>query len=543
MKKTIIIFVSILFVLFFGLKQVKAADGTWNYLPLGDNYLDPYNHSVVDHENFTYTFTTTNPFVIQETKVYSLHATYPSMEQITNYTFTFYDVNNNPVVGSNITEVKDENNRITSLYFTVPFGVKRLKMVVDFKHDLSMPNDYKEAIDGNFVFCLGSVYPGTSNVPVVYEGPREDLQPVFQGEQGLYITDVNNPVTVSEIKANLRAYDDTDGDVTASITVFEDNYTSFSTTLGTYSVIFRATDSFGNYTDFLVNVKVVDTEAPVIGGTLNVLAKNSTQINIEAITAGLVLSDNYDNVNNITLEMLQDNYSINYNVVGTYQIRYRATDASGNASEMEVSVIVEDDIAPIISGPFNHTKSNTLDVPIDEFISKYTANDETDLDITNRIEIISDNYTINQYNAGVWEVSLRVSDMAGNTTVVTIEVEVLDEVGPVFFIDKTKIAIDLGGEPLSIHSIINTLQETKIIKEDLAIEVLEDTYSENKDKPGTYKVKLGYLDEELDIEIEVLENIPEIVEEAEELGFFGKIGNFFSKTWKAIVNFFRFLFY
>lgn len=542
MKKTIIILVSILFVLFFGLKQVKAADGTWNYLPLGDNYLDPYNHSLIDHDDYTYTFETTNPFVIQETKVYSLHATYSSIEQIIGYTFTFYDVNNDLIVSPSVTEVKDGNNRITSVNFTAPIGAKRLKMVVDFKHDLYMPNDYKQAIDRNFVFCLGSVYPGTIERPIAYEGPREDLQPVFQGEQGLYITDVNNPVTVPEIKANLRAYDDTDGDVTESITVFEDNYTLNSGILGTYSVIFRASDSFGNYTDFLVNIKVIDTEAPVIGGTLNLFAKNSTKLTLESITAGLVLSDNYDNVNNITLEMLQDNYSLNYNVVGTYQIRYRATDASGNFSEMEVSVIVEDDIAPIISGPFTHTKSNTLDVNVSEFISKYTANDETDLDITNKIEIISDNYTINQYNAGIWEVSIRVSDMAGNEAVVTIEVEVLDEIGPVFFIDKTKIAIDLGGEPLSIHSIINTLKETKIIKEDLAIEVLEDTYSDNKDKPGTYKVKLGYQDCELDIEIEVLENLPEI-EIEEQLSFFGKIGNFFSKIWKSVINFFRFLFY
>ena len=60
----------------------------------------------------------------------------------------------------------------------------------------------------------------------------------------------------------------------------------------------------------------------------------------------------------------------------------------------------------------SHIKSNSLDVSLEEFISLYTAIDETDGDITSKIKVITDNYSINQYNTGVWEVVLSVSDAA-----------------------------------------------------------------------------------------------------------------------------------
>lgn len=535
MKKIVFVFIFVL--AFIGINQVKAEiTDTWNYYPLGDNYIDTYNHNVVDNGNYNYTFQTVNAFLIEPGKVYSLHSTGP-FEVMTDYDLKFYDSGNNIVNSPTVNEVW-EDNELKSINFTTPINSRKIKLEVDFKHTRTFPEDYNEILDLIFVFKKGN---NTPIEPVPYEGPR-DLQPVFEGTDGLYITDVNSPISVQEIKAYLRAYDETDGDVSDSIVIIEDTYTSNCSTLGLYSIMFRANDSNNNYTFFTVKVQVVDTEAPVFGGVFEIFAKNSKLVSIDDITDGIILSDNYDLPGSISLELLEDNYTNNYNIVGTYEIKYRATDTSGNDKIGIVSINVEDDIAPIFNEPDEHVKSNNIDVSLSEFIAKYTALDETDGDITDRIQILSDDYTINQYNVGEWEVTISVSDAANNTTTLTLKIRVTDNIGPVFYVDSTKIVIDLSINTYSLNNIINTLQASNIIKKDLVIEVIEDNYTPNIDKPGKYKVRLGYQGEELDLEIEVVSKLEEI-EEIEELNIFQKILNFFARIFKAIANFFKFLFY
>lgn len=541
MKKVFLVML-VCFCFIFGLKQVAAWDveNTWDYLPLEINYLDPINHRFTDKGGYNYQFETINPFIIEENKQYSLYLTSP-FEEITSYSFTFYDASLTTLQTPQYNEVKNEG-RIKGICFSAPVNAKRIKINVNFKHFRDMPQEYGEdGIDSHFVFLKGWECPDRDKVNLMYKGPR-DLNPVIEGEQGLYITNVNDPIAVEEIKSYLRAYDDTDGDVTDSIIVYEDNYTSNKHKLGLYSITFRATDSNNNSTDFIVNVQVIDTDGPLIDGTLEVFTKISTKTEITTILNGVVLSDNYDSSDVVTLDIVEDNYTPNYNKVGTYQIKIKATDSSGNTTNGSIIVNVEDDIKPVISGVGEHTKSNALNVDLSEFINQYTASDETDGDITSKIEIVSDDYTPNQYNAGIWDVVISVKDKAGNKTTKTIKIEVIDKIGPVFYVDRTKIVIDLSINSLNLNNIISTLQASNIIKEDLAIEVLEDNYSENYNKPGNYKVLLGYQNQELELEIEVLEKLPEI-EEVEEVGFFKAILNFFKNIWKKIISFFKLLFY
>ena len=379
-----------------------------------------------------------------------------------------------------------------------------------------------------------------SNINV--EAAGDDLEPVIEGQYGLYITNVEGPILIEEIMGGLRAFDETDGDVTSSIKIVSDGYSMWRGVIGTYEIVFSANDRALNYTYFTLYVMVVDTTKPVIFGELEVEAMISTLIPLSTIRNGIRIADNYNEKEDLILEVLSDDYTPNYNRVGTYEIVYKCTDMSGNFITESVIVNVSDDIAPVLDGPGEHTKNSHVDTNVSSFISKYTALDETDGDITSRIEIVSDNYSMNQRKVGIWEVVLAVTDTAGNTSTISIYIEVIDDKGPVFYIDKTKIIIDLTYEPVDINTVINYFQSTNIIKEDVVINVIEDTYSINKDKPGTYKLKLGYEENELDIDIEVVERLPEL-EEIEEVGIFKKLANFFVRIWQAIISFFKMLFY
>ena len=386
-----------------------------------------------------------------------------------------------------------------------------------------------------FIFIFGIA-------KVDVEAAGDNLEPVINGQHGLYITNVNDPITIDVIKDGLRAFDETDGEVTESIKIHTDNYTIYRNSVGTYDVVFSANDRALNFTYFTVYITVVDTTPPTISGTLTRDAYISTLIPLSTITSGVRVGDNYYEPEDIIKELVSDNYTANYNKVGTYEVLYRATDGSGNSTTKAVVITVRDDIAPVINGPFNHKKSSVINTDLSEFVSKYTATDETDGNITDKIQITSDEYTANQRIAGTWKVKLSVTDNAGNTSEVTIYIEVEDKVGPVFYIDTTKIIIDLSSEPVNINAMINQFQASNIIKEDVVIQILEDTYSSNMDKPGTYKLVLGYDDQELAIDIEVMDRLPEFEETVEE-GIFKKIANFFVRIWQIVINFFRFLFY
>lgn len=540
MRKVFLVLSLVLCFILININKVHA--NSYDYFPLGDNYIDPGNHSFEEIEPNLIQVETINPFVVKDTKVYSLFVSSPTVDYILNYEFSFYD-NENKRIDADLDYIEGYNSdgKIIKVTFTTPYNTKRISICFEFSNKFYMGGGYREVIDQYFVFCEGSDYPGPIGSSIEYQGPMQDLEPVIEGSSGLYITNVNDPVDVEEIKSALKAYDETDGDVTDSIIIYEDNYSENKNVLGLYEVIFRANDSRNNCTYFTVFIQVVDIDAPVISGTLNLSAYNNQLLTQSEIINNLVLTDNYNLSSLITLELVSDDYTANYNIVGRYELVFRATDTSGNSSEESVFIDVIDAIKPIIDGPMSHIKSNSLDVSLEEFISLYTAIDETDGDITSKIKVITDNYSINQYNTGVWEVVLSVSDAAGNEEIIVIEIEVIDEIGPVFFIDKSKIIIDLNSNPLSTLDLINYFQEAKIIRDDAIVEIIEDTYSENKNTPGTYKLVLGYEDERLEIEVEILEEVEKVEEETSN-SIIKKIINILLKIFKIIFKFIKCLF-
>lgn len=108
--------------------------------------------------------------------------------------------------------------------------------------------------------------------------------------------------------------------------------------LGTYSAVYSVSDSFGNTSSATRTIIVRDNEAPVI------TALGNTKISLSDVSSfdlksGLLVTDNYDGVINNDDVVVTSNLA---NRVGTYVVSYRATDSSGNSSEVRRIINVVD---------------------------------------------------------------------------------------------------------------------------------------------------------------------------------------------------------
>ncbi|GGB22105.1 immunoglobulin-like domain-containing protein [Agarivorans gilvus] len=106
-----------------------------------------------------------------------------------------------------------------------------------------------------------------------------------------------------------------------------------TSTLGSYTITYSATDAAGNTSTATRTIAVVDTTAPVITLTGNA---NVSLLAGESYTdAGASATDAYEG--SITVST---NGSVDASTAGTYTLTYSAADTSGNSSELTRTVLV-----------------------------------------------------------------------------------------------------------------------------------------------------------------------------------------------------------
>ncbi len=197
--------------------------------------------------------------------------------------------------------------------------------------------------------------------------------------------------------------------------------------LGTYTIIYTATDAAGNTGSATRTIEVVnapDTTAPVV--TLTGDATVHVDQDSAYTDAGATADDNMDGA--ITPELASD---VDTSVPGTYTVTYTATDAAGNIGTAERTVIVDavDKTAPIVT----LTGATTVNVEQDSAYTDEgaTANDNMDGAITP--EMTSD---VDTSVLGTYTVTYTATDTAGNIgtatrTVIVVEVVPEDTTAPV----------------------------------------------------------------------------------------------------------------
>tara|TARA_B110000483_G_scaffold128420_1_gene154046 strand:+ start:1209 stop:2828 length:1620 start_codon:yes stop_codon:yes gene_type:complete len=174
--------------------------------------------------------------------------------------------------------------------------------------------------------------------------------------------------------------------------------------LGSYTVTYTASDASGNTTTVTRVVNVVDSQIPVITISGN---------NPLTVESGTVYTDAGATSDGPEAVTFIDN--VNTNIVGTYQVIYFATDASGNTTSATRVVKVIDSQAPIITvsgeNPIYITRDSTY----------------TDAGATSPGEFVSATGTVDTSTEGTYTVTYSVTDAAGRTGTATRTVEVIGD--------------------------------------------------------------------------------------------------------------------
>lgn len=153
--------------------------------------------------------------------------------------------------------------------------------------------------------------------------------------------------------------------------------------LGTYPIIYTATDGAGNTATWTRNIRVVDTEAPVITGSTINLCRWTTDFSPEE---NITIRDNYNDpqwfIDNNKIIVVQN--SVDLNFPGIYTIIYRAIDESGNTSKdfvlyvnvKECLTSAEQNMAQLKVYP--NPTNGLVNIELNQLI-----NDEANIEITN----------------------------------------------------------------------------------------------------------------------------------------------------------------
>lgn len=252
-------------------------------------------------------------------------------------------------------------------------------------------------------------------VPVVDTTP-----PVINGVHDI-VTDLD---VKPDYVTGITAVDDVDGMVQVIIDDSNLNYHS----LGDYTITYSASDRAGNTATAHANIKVKDSDFPVIVGVKPIIAEVGSVIDY---LDGVSVKDKGGE----KIYPTYDSSKVMESVPGKYPLIYYAVDSAGNKSSESTYVIIQDNTGPVFSGlhTINAKKGVTP-----EYLEGVKAWDNVDGDVTSRITYDAKEVNINK--PGTYNVKYCVSDTSTfnnnkpegpNTTCATSKVVVKDGVKPV----------------------------------------------------------------------------------------------------------------
>lgn len=361
---------------------------------------------------------------------------------------------------------------------------------------------------------------------------KDNIPPVIEG-LNTYTSYMSSPISTKEITYSLAAADN-GNDVSTSIFISQDNYSSSLNIPGEKNIYFQAMDEYNNISlPFKVTINLIDNIKPQIFGLNNFKSYSSSPLTITHLKQQLSIIDNVDGNISSSLSILDDSYSLNINNTGTYYITFQATDSSFNKSE-EFKITIEniDDVPPYFQGPNNLTYKIDKKDDIQIILSKYVAIDNIDGSLT--FEVLDDTYS-SSIQTGTFYITLKAIDSSNNTSIpFIVTIDVVEEL-----LTINEISLFLQTSSLTPISLIN-----KLINIPKSYTILEDTYTPNYANEGTYQIKYKVNDDSIIIAniTTFNSNITLTQKEQKKETFFSKIKHFFINLFDSIKNFFQSLF-
>ena len=288
----------------------------------------------------------------------------------------------------------------------------------------------------------------------------DGVEPVFT-YSSLQVNAVYNALpTAASIKAQLGATDDVDGDVTSRIEIYNDAYTAETKVVGgDYYIMFRVSDTAGNYAYLRVDIEVIDNIKPYLqydgssyydGQSITLDPWYNDDSETEKLTLdeirdmityldGYYVYDPYD-YNGILVDVSIPGYvgeSEYYDTVGTYEVHVELTDLSNNTATIIVNLTVLENHAPVITGPASQTVEITS-FNFASILAQYSATDTEDGTVAITVDA-STTWNYASPTIGSFNLVLRATDSNGKYTLKTVPVTVRDTTIPVFKINNIAV--------------------------------------------------------------------------------------------------------
>jgi len=248
----------------------------------------------------------------------------------------------------------------------------------------------------------------------------------------------------------------------------------------------------------------IDTTIPEFLGAGAYITSYQSNEAIEVIISDHIIAvDDIDGDISDQIIIVSDEYTGNEQIVGDYEVVLKVSDAANNNSLFTLTVMVKDEISPIITGPSTITIEVSNLPTIQTIISdNFIINDEYD----NNVEgyLINDDYTLNNHELGDYSVTYEVVDDSLNTASVGFTVSVVDTTPPEMIGDN--IHNSYLSNPLSFTDILNRISFTDNYTDLTNIDptIMIDGYSSNEALPGTYYINIEILDSSGNILSEIL---------------------------------------
>lgn len=256
----------------------------------------------------------------------------------------------------------------------------------------------------------------------------DTTNPEFNGS-GAFITSYQAELLIEDIVYNhIQVYDEVDGDLSNSIVILEDNYSSNKTVIGAYDVMLSVSDLSGNTAYFILTVLVKDEISPIINVADVIEIDVDEDISLtDVISSAVTYYDDYDQSTVFTI--LEDGFTANKATLGTYNVTIQVTDSSLNETTVTFAITVRDYDAPTLVSESVFYVDVDNSVSVNDIITLLEVVDNYDSGA--EIIVNNDDYTLNKETTGIYFVDVSLQDSSGNSEVVRLTIHVEDYLPPV----------------------------------------------------------------------------------------------------------------
>lgn len=259
-----------------------------------------------------------------------------TMGMIVTYTLTILNRDfRAPIITGPIKHDVTYQDKITNEYILALFSVTD-NYDTNVKLEIESSNYIENKVD-KFTFVIIAKDSALNKASHTLELNVEDktIPIISDSSSGVIVLNYKDEITNSTLLQGLTANDDYHGDITNSIKVIQN---PIEPIIKTYTVKYSVTDPSGNIGYFEREFKVISTDAPIFWVSNNLISiEVANTLTIEQLAS---LIADYEDILMQSYEVLSDNYTINNQIVGKYNLAMNIIDTNNNTHYIERTINV-----------------------------------------------------------------------------------------------------------------------------------------------------------------------------------------------------------